>query len=604
MSFDFSKFYRYDELTDRLHTLVNEYPDLLRMDSMGESFEGRKIWVLTLTRFATGSADEKPALWVDGNIHAAELLASTAVLYFLDHMLQRASSDPTVSHLLDTRSIYLVPRLCPDGAELALSERPRHIRSSTRAYPFEDYPLDGMLIEDIDGDGRILSMRIADPNGGWKPHPTEARVMIPREPGEFGGCYYRVLPEGRVLQHNGIGFKLNPERSGLDLNRNFPSDWRQEYKQAGAGPYPTSEPEVRAMVEFIVRHPNIGAAVSFHTHSGVILRPMGTAPDDSMIPEDLWMYKRLSAAASEHTGYPTLSIWHDFKYHPEQVISGTQDWIYEHLGALFWVVELWAPNKAAGIDKYPFIDWYREHPPEDDLKLLKWSDEVCGGQAHVDWRAFDHPQLGAVEIGGWDRMNFWRNPPPQLREAEVARFPGWLKQLAGILPKLVLLELNVQCLGEAVGPLHPPGAKHYLIRFAVENSGYLPSYVSRRALERKTVRGVIFECFPLLKSGETPTERAHESGMLGVADVLAGDWVFSPDTRPYLRCMNGMQRVEGPSLEGHAAKQSLQAFLPDHGLSAQRCLHQWQLAALPGTAIELIARTERAGLVRQRLCLD
>ncbi|NBP35930.1 MAG: carboxypeptidase [Betaproteobacteria bacterium] len=603
MTIDFSKFYRYDELTDLLQGLVNKHPDLLRIDSMGESYEGRQIWVLTLTRFASGRAEDKPALWVDGNIHAAELLASTAVLYFLDHMLRHATSDPTVCHLLDTRSFYLVPRLCPDGAELALGDRPRHIRSSTRAYPFEDSPLDGMVIEDIDGDGRILSMRIADPNGGWKPHPEDPRVMIPREPGEIGGSYYRILPEGRVLQHNGVEFKLNPDREGLDLNRNFPSDWRQEYKQPGAGPYPTSEPEVRAMVDFVCCHPNIGAAVSFHTHSGVILRPMGTEPDDKMIPEDLWMYKRLSAAASRHTGYPAISIWHDFKYHPQQVISGTQDWIYEHLGALFWVVELWAPNRAAGIEKYSFIDWYREHPPEDDLKLLKWSDEVCGGQAHVDWRAFSHPQLGPVEIGGWDRMNFWRNPPAKLREAEVARFPAWLKQLAGILPKLVLLELDVACLGDTSGPLHPKGAKLFLIRMAVENSGYLPSYVSRRALERKTVRGVIFEFFPIANPAVTQPDPGHEIVVLGATECL-GDHDFSAEARPYLRCMHGSQRVEGPSLEGHAAKQSLQAFLPDRGVTAQRCLHQWQIAALPGTRVELIARTERAGRLRQTVVLE
>ncbi|NCV90639.1 MAG: carboxypeptidase, partial [Betaproteobacteria bacterium] len=414
---------------------------------------------------------------------------------------------------------------------------------------------------------------------------------------EIGGQYYRMLPEGRVLQHDGVGFKLNPDREGLDLNRNFPSDWRQEYKQQGAGPYPTSEPEVRAMVDFVVRHPNIGAAVSFHTHSGVILRPMGTEPDEKMIPEDLWMYKRLSAAASEQTGYPALSIWHDFKYHPQQVISGTQDWIYEHLGALFWVVELWAPNRAAGIDKYPFIDWYREHPPEDDLKLLKWSDEVCGGEAHVSWKAYEHPQLGPVEIGGWDRMNFWRNPPAALREAEVARFPGWLKQLAAILPRLELVELSVQCLGQADGPIHPTGARHYLIRFAVENSGYLPSYVSRRALERKTVRGLIFECFPKCE------EATHSLAALGAADPI-DEGSYHPQMRPYLRFLSGTQRAEGPSLEGHAAKQSLQAFLPDRGICAHRHLHQWQVAALPGTRLEVIARSERAGLIRSELCLD
>ena len=129
-----------------------------------------------------------------------------------------------------------------------------------------------------------------------------------------------------------------------------------------------SAAEVRAMVDFITSHPNIGAAVSFHTHSGVILRPFGTQSDDEMIPEDLWTFRRFSALGQQLSGYPAISVFHDFKYHPKEEVTGTQDWVYEHLGALFWTVELWAPNREAGIEGYQWIDWYRDHLPEDDLK--------------------------------------------------------------------------------------------------------------------------------------------------------------------------------------------------------------------------------------------
>jgi hypothetical protein len=271
--------------------------------------------------------------------------------------------------------------------------------------------------------------------------------MIAREPGEIGGEYFRVIPEGTIKAWDGVRVTVNRDREGLDLNRNFPSLWRQEFEQLGAGPYPTSEPEVRAMVDFCSTHPNIGAAISFHTHSGVILRPMGTTSDDDMTPEDLWMIKRLSDIGTRLTGYPSVSAFHDFKYHPKEMITGTQDWLYEHQGALCWTVEIWAPNKEAGIDNYDWIHWYRDHPPEDDVKLLKWSDEQCGGQAHVAWKPFVHPQLGPVEIGGWDRMNFWRNPPPHLREREAARFPAWLTQLALALPKLEILQATCEPVG-------------------------------------------------------------------------------------------------------------------------------------------------------------
>ena len=80
-------------------------------------------------------------------------------------------------------------------------------------------------------------------------------------------------------------------------------------------------------------------------------------------------------------------------------------------------------------------------------------------------------------------MNFWRNPPPHLREREVARFPAWMTQIALSLPKLELLRTEVRALG----------ADTWRVRFAVANSGWLPAYVSKRALERKIVRGVMFE---------------------------------------------------------------------------------------------------------------
>ncbi|MEO8154540.1 MAG: M14 family metallopeptidase [Rhizobacter sp.] len=559
----FDTFYKYDELTKLLFDYADAYPALLQVASIGKSHEGRDIWVATVTNTQTGVAEDKPAFWADGNIHAAELTASIACLYYLHQLLSSYGSDREITHLLDTRVVYLCPRLNPDGAELALAERPRHIRSSTRPYPFEEEPVEGLTMQDVDGDGRMLFMRQPDPAGGYKKCAQDPRLMVAREPGEFGGEYYRLIPEGLIDNYDGLSIKVNKDVEGLDLNRNFPSGWRQEVEQVGAGPYPTSEPEVRAMVDFILKHPNIGAAISYHTHSGVILRPMGTHSDDDMIPEDLWAYKRFSALGQQITGYPAISIWHDFKYHPKETISGTQDWVYEHLGALFWVVEMWAPNKEAGIADYKWIDWYREHPVEDDLKLLKWSDEQCGGQAHVDWRPFHHPQLGAVEIGGWDKMNFWRNPPPHLREREAARFPKWMTQIALSLPKLEVLRTEVRALGPDT----------WRVRFAVCNTGWLPAYVCKRALERKTVRGVVFE-------------------------------IHLPPGDATVSLVSGKERIEGPHLEGHAPKNSLQAFLPSRDVTADRAVGEWVVRAPRGTKLALSARADRAGAVKAEVVLD
>ena len=555
----FSTFPRYPELMALLAAYARARPDIVELRTLGQSHEGRAIPLVVVTRRATGADTDKPAFWVDGNIHAAELTACTAALFYLHHLCENDGREDRITHLLDTRVVYICPRLNPDGAELALADRPRFIRSSTRPYPFDEAPVEGLTMQDVNGDGRVLYMRIADPHGTYKKHPIDHRLMIPREPGEIGGEYYRVVPEGLFTNWDGVRMRVNVDREGLDLNRNFPANWRQEFEQTGAGPYPTSEPEVRAMVDFCTAHPNIGAAVCFHTHSGVIIRPMGTLPDDEMTPEDLWMIRRLSESGERLTGYPAISGFHDFKYHPKEILTGTQDWLYEHLGALCWTVELWAPNKEAGIEAYDWIHWYRDHPPEDDLQLLRWSDEQCAGQAHVDWQPFDHPQLGPLEIGGWDRMNFWRNPPPHLREREAARFPAWLTQLALSLPRLEVL----QATATAVDPAGAGSPGTWRVRLAVANAGYLPSYVTRRARERQVARGTVFEIE--LPEGAT--------------------------------LLSGRPREVGEHLEGHAPASSLQAFLPTRELTGDRTLQEWIVRAPRGSRVRLKARADRAGAV-------
>lgn len=510
--------------------------------------------MLAATNSETGPAADKPAFWIDGNIHAAELAASTACLCFLKHLEEGYGRDPDVTRLLDTRAIYVCPRINPDGAEWALADRPRYIRSSTRPYPYDEDPVDGLDVEDVDGDGRILSMRIPDPNGAYKEHPEDPRLMIARDPVETGGRYWRIVPEGRLRAFDGVEIRVNRDKQGLDLNRNFPAGWRQEFEQLGAGPYPASEPEVRAVVDFITRHPNIGAGVSFHTHSGVILRPFSSEPDENMPAEDLWLYKRFGKKSTELTGYPNISIFHDFKYHPKQVITGGFDWIYEHLGQFFWTVEIWAPVKEAGVEGYHFIDWYREHPPEDDLKLLRWSDRELDGAGYVAWYPFEHPQLGPVELGGWNKLACFRNPPAKYLEREVRRFPQWLAWQALTLPRLEVFRAEAQRLGPDT----------WKVRLAVQNTGYLPSYVTKRALERKVVRGVVYEI--ALPDG---------------AAILAGK-----------------ARHEGGQLEGRANKVSLQAFLPAPEITGDRGQCEWTIRAQPGGVARLTARHERAGRVQ------
>jgi murein tripeptide amidase MpaA len=553
----FDRFYRYEDLTRLLHEYAQEYPGLVRIQSIGKSHEGREVWLVTLTNAATGPDTEKPALWVDGNLHAPELAGSTAALYLIQTLVSRYGKDKPVTECLDTRAFYIVPRVNPDGAEWAMADRPKIIRSSTRPYPYDEEPVEGLIAdEDIDGDGRVLTMRIPDPNGAWKTHPDDPRLMVRRDPVEAGGTYYRLMPEGLLNNFDGTTIRIRGAKEGLDLNRNFPVAWRPEHEQPGAGPYPASEPESHNLVDFIVAHPNLTGVITFHTYSGVLLRPYDDRADDELPAEDLWVFKKIGEKGTAMTGYPNISVYHDFRYHPKQVTTGGFDtWMYDQRGMFAWTVEIWSPMRQAGIKDYKFIDWFREHPLEDDLKLMKWNDEKLGGKGYVDWYPFEHPQLGSVELGGWDMQNCWGNPPCEFLENEVRLFPDWIIWHAGISPRLALREIEIK----------PLGAGMYHLRMVVENTGWLPSYATKKALERKLCRGVICEI-------ELPEGAALRSGKV---------------------------REELAQLEGRAYK-SAQADGWE-GSTDDRLKVEWVVHAPAGGVVKLLARHERAGVVRAQV---
>jgi murein tripeptide amidase MpaA len=410
----------------------------------------------------------------------------------------------------------------------------------------------------LDGDGRVLQMRVPDPNGAWKTHPDDPRLMIRRDPVETGGAYYRILPEGVIKNYDGVSIKVNAPKQGLDLNRNFPAGWRTESEQQGAGPFPLSEPETRNLVRFISSHRNITGVMSFHTMSGVLLRPYDDKPDDEFPTSDLWTYQKIGEKGTEITGYPHISVFHEFKYHPKEVITGGFDtWAYEHLGLFSWTIEFWSPQKQAGIEKYKYIEWYREHPVEDDLKMLKWNDEVLKGKGYVDWYEYNHPQLGRVELGGWDIMNMWTNPPLEFLEKEISPFPDWIVWHALIAPELALYETKVT----------PLGADAFRVRLVVQNTGWLPTYVTKKALERKVTRGVIAE-ISLPKGASLQAGREREE----------------------------LGELEGRAYKPVMADESIES-------TSDRAKVEWVVKAKKETKIKLTAKHERAGVVKAELIL-
>ena len=554
------RFLRYDEFTTELQAMAATHPDLLQVESIGRSHEGRDLWLATVTDAATGTHDTKPAQWVDANIHATELTGSVAALNLIDHLV--TSDDDDVGRARRTRTFYVVPRVNPDGAELAMSDHPRLLRSSVRRWPWQDGHVPPGLDEgDVDGDGRILTMRIPDPHGAWRAHPDEPRLLTRRQPDEPGGegCY-RLLREGWLRDHDGFTIPTPRTQEGLDLNRNFPAGWAQEV--AGPGDFPGSEPEILALMAAVVARPNVCGYNAYHTSGGVLLRPSSTRPDRELPPVDVRTWTQLGRRCTELTTYPVHSVYEDFTWDQSKVMSGAaDDWAYEHLGVYSWTTEYWDVIAAATDQRAHTDIWVTGPTQEQELAVLRWADEHHAGEMFVEWHPFDHPQLGPIELGGWDWLHSWTNPPSGRLRAEVAPHAEFAVFQALAAPALEVLLAEAEPLGEGT----------WRVRAGIANTGWLPT---------------------------TVTERARANGL-----VLPAVVELSGPSRPDgLEVLDPPARREVGQLAGRSELE-LRSGRTNDG-TADRVLVTWTVRAPVGTEVVIVARHQRAGRVERVLLLS
>ena len=461
------------EITAQLEAWVAAFPTLCRMRSIAKTPEGRDVWLLTVGR----DPDRiRPAAWVDGNMHAAELAGSSCALAIAEdvlrlHLEPEAITTPELPAPVADRVrdilFYVVARVSPDGAEAVLTSG-----RSVRSVPRDERVHRGAprwIAEDIDGDGRIRAMRMKDP-GGEMVEASEMPGLLVERTLEDVGPFYKIYPEGRIEHFDGKTIP-SPNFLGdnpIDLNRNFPWSWAPGHEQVGAGAFATSEPEARGVVEFATAHPNIFAWCDFHTFGGVLIRPLGHDSDAKMNQEDLAIFRQVEAWMTEHTGYPTVSGHEEFLYEPDKPLRGDlTDYAYNQRGAIAYVVELWDLFARLGMQRPPkFAQYYERLTRFDLIKLAWWDRDENGGRSFPAWRTTEHPQLGTIEIGGVDpRIGIW-NPPPHELPVMCATQAHVFLRVAALAPRL--------CIGRVERHSLPGDLTR--VEIEILNDGYLATY--------------------------------------------------------------------------------------------------------------------------------
>lgn len=440
-----NRYYDWKELGDICRRLEKAHPDLVRFGSIGKSHEGRDIHLLTVSNFKNGDPDIRPAMYIDGNIHSNEVQGAEVALYTAWFLAEMYGQIDWITELVDTKTFYIVPTINPDARDYYIHEANTPHSPRTGLVPRDDDG-DGLMDEDgyddLDEDGNIVMMRRKNPMGRWKEDPADPRLMVRAETDEQG-TYDVIGWEG--IDNDGDG-EVNEDGPGYyDPNRNWGWNWQPAYVQYGADQYPFSIPENRAVADFVMAHPNIGVAQSYHNSGGMILVGPGHENDrETYNREDMQKYDFLGELGDEMLpGYRYLVLYKDLY----AAYGGELDWFYGARGIFTFTNELWSS-----------FDYFRK-PEKDDQSwfgrrqdVYRFDKLLLFGEGIVPWKEVKHPQYGDIEIGGikksWTRtapsfmiedmchrnmaftlFNAYHLPVLSFEETAVKDLPGGLKQV-------------------------------------------------------------------------------------------------------------------------------------------------------------------------------
>ena len=534
----FDRFFTYAQVTDFVTTLAARRPDLVTLSSLGDSREGRSIHLLTITDGATGPAEDKPAYLIHGNIHASELSGTHAALYTARQLL----ADHGRSDLLSRVAFHIVPRINPDGAEFAVttsgSIRSRTDRSLRRP--------NTLYQEDVNGDGLILTMRFEHPDGRFVADPKDKRLLI-RRTKDSKPPYFRTLPEGMVHQWDGSD-NIRVEGRSFDWNRNWSYDWQPEPEQGGAGDFPFSEMEMRALADFIFSRPNIFGILGYHNGPNAVLRPPSTGSDTDLDNGDVNVMQELAEIGSKYTKFPVVPVvkYHDAASRDVNLRGHFHNFGYHHLGLFVFEFELGTLLNSAGLKTEDLLKarTHEDHEQHHRVLMTWWDKQKRRDRVFAEWTRFEHPQLGPVEVGGLVRKYLGGPTLTDLRRIAKGTYKFTLEH-ARRHPRVLIEDLRAERVGPDV----------YRIRVRVANRGEFPTHITNKGRTLRRLRPVRVEFHPADGVSLLSQTGHYDLGHFGgVTDGRALEWFVAAEGNSDPLCELQVQGGTGGNVSAAVVK--------------------------------------------------
>jgi len=419
------------------------FPKFLKLESIGKSARGRDLWLMTINNPATGPEMGKAAMYIEANIHGNEIQGGEVCLYTIWYLMENYGRIDDVTRLVDERVFYIVPTVNPDGRQYFMEGPGGNARSGH--VPVDD-DNDGLVDEDapedINGNGIVEQIRKRVPGeGNYRISRSNPVVLEPVPFGETGD-WIMLGQEG--VDNDGDGMVNEDGPGSYDPNRNWASDWQPNYIQSGAMDYPFQLPEARAVNDFLMSHPNIAGLQTYHNSGGMILRGPGAESTGEYPMTDVRAYDELGRNGERVLPfYRYLVIWSGLY----TVHGGVIDWTNDGLGILSFSNELWSGEQYFTSPALKEQQADPASPISPNLSRYFFDKYLEFGDEFLEWKPFDHPQFGQVEMGGVWKKYQGRVPPRFMNEELCHRNMAFTLYQADEMPLVRIGEASAEKIG-------------------------------------------------------------------------------------------------------------------------------------------------------------
>jgi hypothetical protein len=379
-----------------------------------------------------GNKDSKPGIALVGGVEGNHILGKELALGIAATLLKESSSTE-IKSLLDKITFYIFPDVSPDATEQFFSDLKYERTVNTRSTDDDrDFVFDEDPYEDLNNDGYITLIRVNDPSGKYTESDEDKRVMVNADLSKGQKGHWLVFSEGVDNDKDGNFNEDGP--GGVNFNRNFTFNYEEFGLNAGL--HPVSEPETKAVADFLFDRFNIYAVFTFgpQDNLGQPLKsadlPAGERKITSIMKKDESINKLVSDRYHEITGT---------KGAPLTITSpgNFMDWAYFHYGRYSFSTPAW---------------WFpAEKGKSIEAAFLKFAENNKINNVFVPWTEIKHPDFPdkKTEAGGIKPFAMINPPADTLGSLITSNFK-FITAIASMHPELEFLDVKTENAGQDI----------------------------------------------------------------------------------------------------------------------------------------------------------